>query len=83
MGWENVPYLHLLLKIGFKVRTSGVGSNHYANYLYLKLLSTYEDNLRLKPAKGTNRMANPENTHHWGKHHCTAGLQFNKTGTDQ
>ena len=24
-----------------------------------------------------------ENTHHWGKHHCTAGLQFNKTGTDQ
>ena len=25
----------------------------------------------------------PENTHRWGKDHCTAGLQFNKTGTDQ
>ena len=25
----------------------------------------------------------PENTHRWGKHHCMAGLQFNKTGTDQ
>ena len=24
-----------------------------------------------------------ENTHRWGKDHCTAGLQFNKTGTDQ
>ena len=25
----------------------------------------------------------PENIHRWGKEHCTAGLQFNKTGTDQ
>ena len=25
----------------------------------------------------------PENTHRWGKDHCTAGLQLNKTGTDQ
>ena len=24
-----------------------------------------------------------ENTHCWGKHHCMAGLQFNKTGTAQ
>ena len=24
-----------------------------------------------------------ENTHRWGKHHCTAGLQFNKTENDQ
>ena len=23
-----------------------------------------------------------ESTHRWGKDHCTAGLQFNKTGTD-
>ena len=23
------------------------------------------------------------NTHHWGKDHCTAALQFNKTGTQQ
>ena len=25
----------------------------------------------------------PENTHHRGKYHCTAGLQFNKTEFDQ
>ena len=25
----------------------------------------------------------PENTYRWGKDHCTAGLQFNMTGTDQ
>ena len=25
----------------------------------------------------------PENNHHWGKDHYTAGLQFNKTGLDQ
>ena len=25
----------------------------------------------------------PVNTHHWGMYHCTAGLQFNKTGIDQ
>ena len=24
-----------------------------------------------------------ENTHRWGKDHCTAGLQFNKTGLYQ
>ena len=29
------------------------------------------------------RIGKPENTHHWEKDHCTAGLQFNKTGTDQ
>jgi len=31
----------------------------------------------------SRRNVYPENTHRWGKHHCTAGLQFNKTGTDQ
>ena len=29
------------------------------------------------------QMMSAENTHRWGKHLCTAGLQFNKTGTDQ
>ena len=24
-----------------------------------------------------------ENSHRWGKHHCMAGLQINKTRTDQ
>ena len=28
-------------------------------------------------------MATPENTHRWGKDHCTDGLQFNNTGLDQ
>ena len=30
-----------------------------------------------------NLSVQPENTHRWGKDHCTAGLQFNKNGTDQ
>ena len=27
-------------------------------------------------ATPTNGQYVPKNTHHWGKHHCTAGLQF-------
>ena len=26
---------------------------------------------------------NPDNGHHWGMDHCTAGVQFDKTGLDQ
>ena len=30
-----------------------------------------------------DKTVDSENTHRWGKDNCSAGLQFNKTGTDQ
>ena len=32
---------------------------------------------------GTDEFTGPENTHHWGKYHCMAGLKFNKTVLDR
>ena len=37
----------------------------------------------LEPGSSGGGILDAENTHRWGKHHCTAGLQFNKTGTDE
>ena len=37
--------------------------------------------IRDKGAQKT--LVSTESTHRWGKDHCTAGLQFKKTGTDQ
>ena len=33
--------------------------------------------------KANGEKVRSENTHRWRKLHCTAGLQFNKTETDQ
>ena len=76
---EGIMSTDLIQKVPSKQRdkTKQWRHNHFG-FLYKKLCIIvgidYQD---------IHLTTYPENTHRWGKDHCTAGLQFNKTGLDR